>query len=130
MAKRPAAAARGAAVRGLAGRDTGPDSIADRGIAALPYILPLLDGLRYGRFFFKEFPMVLKLILPLRPLIEWYSSFPFASLLVFFGLYYGLVNNQNFSYYVRFNCMQCILLDILLMCAPLPRRPLGAPRSD
>ena len=29
--------------------------------------------------------MVLKLILPLRPLIEWYSSFPFASLLVFFG---------------------------------------------
>lgn len=27
----------------------------------------------------------------------------------------GIINNQNFSRYVRFNAMQAVLLDIILM---------------
>ena len=45
------------------------------------------------------------------------------SLIVFFAVYSGIVNNQNFSRYVRFNALQSILLDIILMCALL--RPLS-----
>lgn len=35
--------------------------------------------------------------------------------LVFLGIYNGIVNNQNFSRFVRYNAMQAVLLDILLM---------------
>ena len=37
------------------------------------------------------------------------------SLIIFFAIYAGIVNNQNFSRYVRFNALQSILLDIILM---------------
>ena len=37
------------------------------------------------------------------------------SLIIFFAVYAGIVNNQNFSRYVRFNALQSILLDIILM---------------
>lgn len=40
------------------------------------------------------------------PLLLAYHSLPFGSLLVFFGIYMGVVNNQNLSRYVRFNAMQ------------------------
>lgn len=38
-----------------------------------------------------------------------------CSLIVFFAIYSGIVTNQSFSRYVRYNGMQSILLDILLM---------------
>ena len=95
-----------------------PD-VGDRIIASVPYLLPLLDGLRYGRFFFKEFPQTYALLVPLQPLIKVYYTLPFASLVVFFALYYGIVNNYNFSRFVRYNAMQTILLDILLIIPSL-----------
>lgn len=39
------------------------------------------------------------------------------SLIVFFAIYGGIVQNQNFSRFVRYNALQAILLDIILMCA-------------
>lgn len=88
-------------------------------IASVPYLLPLLDGLRYGKFFFREFPQTYVLLAPLEPLIKAYYTLPFASLVVFFGLYYGIVQNYNFSRFVRFQAMQTILLDILLIIPSL-----------
>ncbi len=35
--------------------------------------------------------------------------------LVFLGVYTGVANNPNFSYFIRYNAMQAVLLDILLM---------------
>lgn len=49
-----------------------------------------------------------------------YFGIPFAGLIVFFGLYMGVVNNQNLDRGVRFNALQAILLDIILMCASDP----------
>ena len=105
------------------GRGIGPPrakpDIGDRVIASVPYLLPLLDGLRYGKFFFREFPQTYVLLAPLEPLIKAYYTLPFASLVVFFGLYYGIVQNYNFSRFVRFQAMQTILLDILLIIPSL-----------
>ena len=95
-------------------RSSKPD-IGDRVVASIPYLLPLLDGLRYGKFFFAEFPQTLVVLGPLQPLIKTYYTLPFASLIVFFSMYYGIVNNFNFSRYIRVNAMQTILLDILLI---------------
>lgn len=49
--------------------------------------LPLLDGLRYGKFFLPQFPAFATLLLPLDPIIRLYFSFPFAGLILFFGVY-------------------------------------------
>jgi uncharacterized membrane protein len=35
-----------------------------------------------------------------------YHSLPFGSLIAFFGIYLGIVNNKNISRFVRFNAMQ------------------------
>lgn len=81
-------------------------------VAALPYLLPLLDGLRYSRYFFveararrplllasrpsrsrceRQFPQASVLLLPLQPLLQLYSSVPFFPLIIFFALYLGCV---------------------------------------
>ncbi len=39
-------------------------------------------------------------------------------MVVFFAIYAGLVNNQRFSRFVRYNAMQSILLDIVLVSWP------------
>ena len=152
------------------GGDDDSPTVSERLVSAIPYLLPLLDGLRYsacpraraanpvalqpvaclspalthdsrpclraspGRFFFLEFPQAAVAILPLRPLLEvsaaargnhatrwnvrercaWcshaalpppqlYTSVPFGSLIAFFALYLGIVKNQEYSSYVRFN---------------------------
>ena len=46
-------------------------------------------------------------------------SLPFASLVIFFALYLGVVRNENISHFIRFNAMQAILLDIVLMLCGL-----------
>ena len=38
-----------------------------------------------------------------RPPAQLYTSVPFGSLIAFFALYLGVVNNQAYSRYVRFN---------------------------
>ncbi|KAK9905955.1 hypothetical protein WJX75_009477 [Coccomyxa subellipsoidea] len=90
-------------------------SVRDRAVGALPYFVPLFDGLKYGKFLFAQFPFLPRLLAPLNPLISFYFSFPFASLIVFFAIYAGIVNNQNFSRFVRYNALQSILLDIILI---------------
>lgn len=36
-------------------------------------------------------------------------------LAVFFGVYLGVIQNYRFSRYVRYNAMQAVLLDVLLV---------------
>lgn len=38
-----------------------------------------------------------------------------CSFIIFLGVYNGIVNNQNLPRFVRYNAMQAVLLDILLM---------------
>ena len=44
--------------------------------------------------------------MPLEPLLRVYFSFPLAGLIAFFAVYIGIINNQSFGRYVRFNAMQ------------------------
>lgn len=59
-------------------RNSGRPDIPDRVIGALPYLLPLFDGLRYGKFLFIQFPVLANILLPFDPLIRLYFSVPFA----------------------------------------------------
>lgn len=90
-------------------------SAAQRGLSAISYLLPLLDGLKYSKFLLMQFPLFGLALLPLKPAIDLWYSLGFLQIIVFFGLYLGVVNNQEMNRYVRFNAQQAILLDILLI---------------
>ncbi|KAL6750818.1 hypothetical protein V8C86DRAFT_2796564 [Haematococcus lacustris] len=87
----------------------------DRALASLPYLLPLLDALPFGKFIFLDYPFVARAMSPLAPLAQLYHNVPFAPFVIFLCVYNGIVNNQGMSRWVRYNAMQAILLDILLI---------------
>jgi uncharacterized membrane protein len=105
----------------------GSTTVPDRIFASLPYLLPLIDALWFGRFLFTQFPVLQLLLIPLAPLMELYRL-PFASLIIFFALYLGVVRNENISHFIRFNAMQAILLDIVLMLCRLVLQILEGPQ--
>ena len=87
----------------------------DRTFACLPYLLPLLDGLIFAEPFFRQFPALQPILIPLIPLIQIYRGIPFMGLIIFFALFLLVVRNDNVSHFIRFNTMQAILLDIVLI---------------
>ncbi len=97
----------------------GSTTVSDRIFACLPYLLPLIDGLKFGQFLFNQFPVLAIILVPLQPLIQIYSGIPFAGFVIFLALYLGVVRNENISHFIRFNTMQAILLDIILMLCGL-----------
>ncbi|XVF70890.1 hypothetical protein PTKIN_Ptkin11bG0198500 [Pterospermum kingtungense] len=94
----------------------------DRLISAVCYFYPFFDGIQYGKYVMTQFPPIQVLIHPLFPAIKVFKSFPLNGLLVFLTLYFVVVRNRNFSRYVRFNTMQAIVLDVLLIFPDLLER--------
>jgi hypothetical protein len=99
----------------------------DRFFGSLPYLLPLMEvsllalsyAMRYGIGLFAQFPVFQLILVPLSPLIRVYTSFPFAGLIVFILLLTLVVRNSNISHFIRFNTMQAILLDIVMIVGQL-----------
>ena len=91
-------------------------TLRDRILAAVMYLIPLYDGIVYGRFLFAQFPFLEYLKIPLIPLAIVYSLIPFGlgSLLVFILLFVAVVRNEKIPHFIRFNTMQAILISILL----------------
>ncbi|OVA10826.1 hypothetical protein BVC80_8199g11 [Macleaya cordata] len=94
----------------------------DRLIAAICYFYPFFDGIQYGKYVINQFTPIQVLLQPLIPAIRVFKSFPFNGFLVFLTLYFIVVRNPNFSRYVRFNTMQAIVLDVLLIFPDLLER--------
>ncbi|KAF3786429.1 hypothetical protein EJ110_NYTH23254 [Nymphaea thermarum] len=103
----------------------------DRLISAVCYFYPFFDGIQYGKYVITQFSALQVLIQPLVPAIRIFKGFPLNGFLVFLTLYFVVVRNQNFSRFVRFNTMQAIVLDVLLIFPDLlersfqPREGLG-----
>ncbi|XP_031109665.1 protein TIC 20-II, chloroplastic [Ipomoea triloba] len=97
----------------------------DRLISAVAYFLPFFNGLQYGRFLFAQFPALALPFEPILPLLALYRSIPFASFVTFFALYLGIVRNPSLSHYARFNALQALVLDILLVVPLLLQRILS-----
>lgn len=91
----------------------GSTSPSDRLFACLPYLLPLLVSLQFGVPFFTQFPALQPLIIPLLPLLPLTGGI--FGLVIFFALFLLVVRNENISHFIRFNAMQAILLDIILV---------------
>ncbi|HEY9709686.1 MAG TPA: hypothetical protein V6D48_15885, partial [Oculatellaceae cyanobacterium] len=62
----------------------GSTTVKDRIFASLPYLLPIISGLRFGRFLFQQFPVLSVFLIPLEPVLFIYSTIPFAGIVIFF----------------------------------------------
>ncbi len=99
-------------------------------LAALAYLLPLSDAIPFGKALLLQFPVLQLLALPALPLITLQQAIPFGGLVVFLALYLLVVRNSQVPYLIRFNVLQAILLDIILVLLTLAfdtlLSPLGA----
>lgn len=78
----------------------------------------------------RQYPITQAIVSPLAPLAQIYYTVPFASLVLFFAIYLGLVQQTDrWSRFVRFNAMQAILLDILLIVPSVLESVFKAPSS-
>ena len=92
----------------------GSTDIKNRIFGALVYLLPLIYVLPFGQFLLRQFPFLSIIYVPIAPLIAIYRI-PFAGIIIFFVLFLAVVRNEKIDHFIRFNTMQAILLDILIV---------------
>ena len=89
-------------------------------LALLPYSLTWSDALPFGRDLFSSFPSLKALMLPAMPalLVQNLGSMGgmnLGGLLLFVLLFAAVVRNPKVPYTIRFNTLQALMLDILLV---------------
>ncbi|KAK7340384.1 hypothetical protein VNO77_21086 [Canavalia gladiata] len=94
----------------------------ERLISIAAYTLPFFNSLQYGRYLLAQYPNFAVLFDPIVPFLAFYRSIPYSSFVAFFALYLGIVRNPNLPQYVRFNAMQAVTLDVLLVLPLLLQR--------
>ena len=96
-------------------------------LALLTYLLPWSDGLPFGRSLTSLFPVLQWLSLPALPLVLIEQAIPFGGFILFLVLFLAVVRNLRVPYFIRFNALQAILLDIILIVLSLAFNLLLAP---
>ena len=89
-----------------------------RVIAPLVYLLPWSDAIPFGLGMdgvFNQVPLLRLLIVPAVPFIQLNRGVPFGGLLLFFVLFLAVVRNPNVPYFLRFNTLQALMTDIVLI---------------
>ncbi|KAI9131612.1 Tic20 family protein [Acaryochloris sp. CCMEE 5410] len=86
--------------------------------SCLPFLVPLLNTYPFGIFLFGQFPLLGVLFYPIELLMPIYhmggGGLAIVPLLVFMGLYAGVVRNNRIRHLIRYNAMQAIMLGISL----------------
>ena len=89
-----------------------------RMIAPLVYLLPWSDAIPFGLGMdgvFNQVPLLRLLIVPAVPFIQLNRGVPFGGLLLFFVLFLAVVRNPKVPYFLRFNTLQALMTDIVLI---------------
>ena len=84
-------------------------------LGLIVYILPWSDAIPFGRSLFLQFPFLNWLSLPALPLIILESLVPFGSFLIFILLFLAIIRNPKVPYFIRFNTLQALLIDISII---------------
>uniref|UniRef100_A0A7S2ZU58 Tic20 family protein Ycf60 n=2 Tax=Rhodosorus marinus TaxID=101924 RepID=A0A7S2ZU58_9RHOD len=104
----------------LHGRKPAPPRVLHRIFASLMYLIPYLDVLVFGEFVFRKMPMIKTfLVAPFAPILMIYRGIPFVAFAVYLLVYFLVGKNRNYSYFIRYNAHQAILLDIAILIPQL-----------
>ena len=90
-----------------------------RVLAALAYLLPWSDAFSFGRGLFGLFPALQWLGVPILPIALLEQAVPFGGLVLFLVLFLAVVRNNKVPYVIRFNVLQAILIDIVVVLGAL-----------
>lgn len=94
----------------------GATDFKDRFFGALVYSLPLIYVLPYSQGVLQQIPQLGFIYILISPLLRLYAALPpFGGLIIFFALWLGVVRNERVSHFIRFNTMQAILIDLLII---------------
>ena len=76
------------------------------------YMIPWADCLTFGNHLYIKYPFTQIIQIPAIPIILIERSIPFGNLLLFLAIFIGLVRNTKISYFLRFNALQSLLINI------------------
>jgi len=88
-------------------------------LAVLAYVLPWSDALPFGESLDNLIPALKWLVVPAIPVLLLETNVPFGGFLLFLVLFLAVVRNPQLPYFLRFNVLQAILLDIVLVVLSL-----------
>ena len=81
-------------------------------LGVLLYMIPWADSLVFGNHLYLKYPVTQIIQIPAIPIIILERSIPFGNLLLFLAIFIGLVRNNKVSYFLRFNALQSLLINI------------------
>ena len=87
-------------------------SIGAKILGVLLYMIPWADCLTFGNHLYVKYPFIQIIQIPAIPIILIERSIPFGNLLLFLAIFIGLVRNTKISYFLRFNALQSLLINI------------------
>ena len=87
-------------------------SIGAKILGVLLYMIPWADCLTFGNHLYIKYPFIQIIQIPAIPIILIERSIPFGSFLLFLAIFLGLVRNNKVSYFLRFNALQSLLINI------------------
>lgn len=109
----------------------GSNTMGERLLSCLPYLLPLINVLGFGFYLFATFPASAIVLIPFLPLISIYmlivGSIPYGELIVFFLLLFLVVRNYKIKHLIRYNTMQALLLLIFVRLCSWILKLIGFP---
>ncbi len=92
-------------------------SLGARLLGVLLYMIPWSDSLAFGNHLYIKYPFIQIIQIPAIPIILIERSIPFGNLLLFLTIFFGLVRNSKVSYFLRFNALQSLLINIGIIIA-------------
>ena len=92
-------------------------SIGARLLGVLLYMIPWSDSLAFGNHLYIKYPFTQIIEVPAIPIILIERSIPLGGLLLFLAIFFGLVRNSKVSYFLRFNALQSLLINIGIIIA-------------
>ena len=87
-------------------------SLGTRVLGVLLYMIPWTDSLTFGNHLYIKYPFFQIIQIPTIPIILIERSIPFGSFLLFLAIFLGLVRNTKVSYFLRFNALQSLIINI------------------
>jgi len=87
-------------------------SIGGKILGIILYLIPWADCLTFGNHLYIKYPLTQIIQIPAIPIILIERSIPFGSLFLFLSIFFGLVRNSKVSYFLRFNALQSLLINI------------------
>ena len=92
-------------------------SLGARVLGIFLYMIPWSDSLTFGNHLYIKYPFIQIIQIPAIPIFLIEKSIPFGSLLLFLAIFLGLVRNTKVSYFLRFNALQSLLINIGIIIA-------------